>query len=240
MRFQIIAELERPELPIEYRRVILSLIKKALTEANNGKYFKKFFDGANSKDYTFSVKLPGAKFKKDCVELKQKLIEINFSTFDKMTGYILFAVFSEQLNKKFPLRNNCLFIKKIIRINECQVVGKEVLVRFIAPLVVRQHNQEKNTDWYYSISDENFKKQCLKSIKNQLEIAGFSEQQFEDVNIEPISMKKVCVKHYGCVIPSSVGTMLISGRKSILNYLICSGMGSRRSSGFGMVELLLE
>lgn len=50
--------------PIEYRKVILSYIKNAISKCNNGKYYEHFFKDTKQKDYCFSVILPNPTFTK--------------------------------------------------------------------------------------------------------------------------------------------------------------------------------
>ena len=38
----------------------------------------------------------------------------------------------------------------------------------------------------------------------------------------------------------SVGIFILEGNPAVLNYLIQAGIGSRKSEGFGMMELLTE
>lgn len=241
MRFRLELALEKPELPIEYRKAILSLIKTSLTQANDGQYFELFFYGTKSKDYTFTVKLPKAVFQKNVIELDRKSFSVTFSTYDKTTGYILFAALSEQLKKRFPLSNdNSYNITGIRLLKEQEVNGNQVLFKMCAPLVIRKHNRENNKDYYYVFHDEEFVQESLIVIKNQLLNAGYREEQITDLKITPINMKKVVVKHYGCSIPCSLGYVMMEGNKSVLNYLYKSGIGSRRSEGFAFVDMAIE
>lgn len=151
MKFELQIALKKNEIPIEYRKSILSLIKMALTNANDGIYFKDFFDGSKSKDYTFSVKLNNPNFKEKSIELGNEQIQIMFSTYNKKSGYILFTAFSEQIGKKFPLANeNFMIIDRVRLIKEREAKEKEALVKFLSPLVVREHNNQSNKDWYYA------------------------------------------------------------------------------------------
>ena len=43
MRFLLTLAVKKNRFPIEYRRVILSYIKNALTSCNNGKFYDDFF-----------------------------------------------------------------------------------------------------------------------------------------------------------------------------------------------------
>lgn len=241
MRFKLEMVLEKPELPVEYRRAMLSFIKKSLTQANNGEYFDKFFGGAKSKDYTFTVKLPKAVFHGNVIKLDESIFSVTFSTYDKLSGYILYAAFSEQLKKKFPLPNNNSFrLTRMKLLNEQEVNSNQILFKMSAPFVVRKHNRDDNKDYYYVYSDEEFVQESLIVLKNQLLNAGYQEEQVNDLKITPINMKKVVVKHYGCCIPCSLGYVMLEGNKSVLNYLYKSGLGSRRSEGFSFADIVVE
>ena len=65
MRFYLTFELEKSSLPKDYRRIILSYIKKSLTEILDGRYYSQYFKDNIQKDFCFSLKLPKAKFTKD-------------------------------------------------------------------------------------------------------------------------------------------------------------------------------
>lgn len=241
MRFELQIILKKKELPIEYRKAVLSLIKTALTHANNGIYFKDYFNGTNSKDYTFSVKLCNPTFEKNSIKLDGNQMTIMFSTNNKKSGYILFTAFSEQIGKKFPLVNeNFMTINKIKVIKEKETKETEVLIKFLSPLVVREHNRVENKDWYYAIGDDEFKTKLIDIMKKQLLISGIGENFIDGIEVELINMKKVVVKHYGCNIQCSLGFLEIKGSSAIINYFIKSGIGSRRSAGFGMARLISD
>ena len=241
MRFKLEITLEKPELPIEYRKAILSLIKKSLTHANGGKYFKQFFCGTKSKDYTFTVKLPKADFYKSTIKLDKRIFSVTFSTYDRTMGYILFAALSEQQKVKIPLSNNNFYnITSIRLLKEQEVNSNQVLFKMCAPLVIRKHNRNNNKDYYYVFHDEEFVSESLAVITNQLLNAGYNQEQIKDLKITPINMKKVVVKHYGCSIPCSLGYVMVEGNRSVLNFLYKSGIGSRRSEGFAFVDMAIE
>lgn len=116
MRFALTLELEKKNFPIDYRRLILSYIKNALSKCNNGKYYEKFFKDTIQKDYCFCVALPKVKFNKNYIQLESNEIEILFSTEDKdKTGFILFSAFIAQKNKPYPLENDNFMTLKNIR-----------------------------------------------------------------------------------------------------------------------------
>lgn len=53
-------------------------------------------------------------------------------------------------------------------------------------------------------------------------------------------MQKTVVKHYNCSIECTLGEFAINADKSVINYLLQFGIGSRKSAGFGLAELVAE
>lgn len=51
---------------------------------------------------------------------------------------------------------------------------------------------------------------------------------------------KTVVYHYKNYIECSLGTFIISGDRAVINYLLKSGIGSRKSAGFGFAQLIAE
>ncbi|MBF1010996.1 MAG: CRISPR-associated endoribonuclease Cas6, partial [Lachnoanaerobaculum sp.] len=49
-------------------------------------------------------------------------------------------------------------------------------------------------------------------------------------------LKKIIVPVYGIKIPVTIGNFIVSGDRRILNHILKTGLGSKRNSGFGLVE----
>lgn len=107
-----------------------------------------------------------------------------------------------------------------------------------SPLCLREHNKENNRDKYISVANELFAEKAQQILKEQLLIEKFSEKLADKVSIVPVNAKKTVVYHYGCAIECSIGEFVINADKSIINYFLKFGIGSRKSSGFGFAELL--
>ena len=104
-------------------------------------------------------------------------------------------------------------------------------------ICVREHNKEKNEDKYYIYSDPEFREKLDIVLKNELR-SIISEKDIEEIVVNPIQCSKCVVKHYGNYIDTSIGLFEISAKPYILNYLHNVGIGSRKSAGFGMIELV--
>ena len=76
-------QLEKPELPVEYERTIVSFLKAASNNYSQG-MFERLYDKSKSiiKTFTYSVYLPGAVFDKDVIKLKETRFKIFFTDAD--------------------------------------------------------------------------------------------------------------------------------------------------------------
>lgn len=244
MKFTLTLSLVKNEFPIEYRRVILSYIKKSLSECNDGKYYEEFFKDTNQKEYTFSVCFYNAKFNKDKIELGNNQIKIKFSTGERNNvGFKLFSAFLRQKNKAFPLENDNKMILVSLNNDKRQVItnNRAIFKTSIGSgICVRDHDRESNKDKYYVYSDDLFKEKLKVVINNELLKAGVSKNSIDKTIINVIDAKKSVVKHYSRYIDTTVGLIEIKGEANILQYLYDTGIGSRKSAGFGMLELVTQ
>ncbi len=230
-----------PKLPVDYRRVFLSFFKKSLSSVADGKYYEKYYFNDNRRPFTFAVNLPSASFSKECITLGKNEVALTFSTGDNLAGFVFMSAFLAQKDKPFntPL-GNTLTLKKVSTLPERTVDSNSALVRMYSPLCLREHNREKNQDIYYSVANENFDIKSKEIIKEQLISDGFSENLANSVEIIPIDCKKTVVLHYNTYLECSLGNFVLNADKSVINHLLKSGIGSRKSAGFGFAQLVAE
>lgn len=244
MRFCLTFDLKNKEIPINYRKIILSFIKNALSKCNNGKYYDNFFKDTNQKDYCFSVLLPKSTFYRDQIKLDTNEIKILFSTEDsKKTGAILFSAFIPQKNKAYPLPDDNYMTLKNIRMEKQEVISNSKAIfktTLGGGLCVREHNRENNKDNYYVYSDKDFREKLKNVLSNQVIKAGFTEDEAEEIKVNPIQCKKVVVKHYRRYIDVTTGIFEMQADNKILQYFYDTGIGSRKSAGFGMINLVTQ
>ena len=237
MRLKLNLDLENENLPIQYRKSVISFIKLSLNEYDE-KYYKKFYNEKDNiiKPFTFSVFFKSPQFEEDEIIIKDKRIELNISIADYETSIVLYNAFNHQKNKKFSLNKNSWTLKNINMMMEKEVVDEEITIKFMSPLVVRSRVNKK--DYYYSFNDEEFLDTLKMNIKEQLKITDIPKEIVDNFKIEIISEKKVIVKFYEKKIETSTGIFKIYGDKKLLEYLYKSGMGSKHSSGFGMFQII--
>lgn len=237
MRLKLNFDLENEILPIQYRKSVMSFIKLSLLEYNE-QFFRRYYNDKDTiiKPYTFAMFFSNPKFEDDKIIVEDKRIELNISIADYETSIILYNSFNHQKNKKFSLDKNSWTLKNINMALDKKIETTEITIKFMSPLVVRSHIEKK--DYYYSYGDEKFKEILKVNIKQQLKITNLPIELVDKFNITPIKPKKVIVKFYEKKIETSTGIFKISGDKQLLKYLYDAGIGSKRSSGFGMFQIL--
>lgn len=223
--------LKKKELPLDYHPIFVSLIKKCLSDTYLEE-FENLYSGTKSKDFTFSVKMNKPYFVQDKIILDGNKVVMMISLSDYRQSIILYNSFKNNINFIMPLKNENEMELVNVRINyDREVNKKEILIRFLSPLVIRNHKSD-NTDIYYTYNDEGFFDCFNEVLKRQV---GNAELKCD---IEPVLPKKTVVKCFKFNIPVSLGIYKLSANPEVLNYLYNSGMGSRRNEGFGMFEII--
>ena len=237
MRFKLYFKLEKEEIPIQYRKTIISYFKHSLEEYNQ-KYYQKYYNGKDPiiKQYAFSAYYKQQKIEKDKIILEDQRLEINITTSDYETGIILYNSFNKQKHKKYSLNNNSMTLENITMANEKEITTEKISVKFQALLCVRL--RENSKDYYYSYENEKFEETLKINIKEQLKITNMPTEIVDTFTIKPIKAKKVLIKFYEKCIECSTGTFELSGNKELLKYLYKSGIGSKHSAGFGMFQII--
>ena len=237
MRFKLYFELEKGEIPIQYRKTVISYFKHSL-EKYNIMYHQKYYNKKDPivKQYSFSVYYKQQKIEKEKILLKENKFEINITTSDYETGIILYNSFNKQRYQKYPLKNNSMTLQNIMMTKEKEITTDRIAIKFQAPLCVRL--RENNKDYYYSYENEKFEEVLKINIKEQLKITDIPTEIVDTFKIKSINAKKVLIKFYEKCIECSTGTFEISGNKELLKYLYQTGMGSRHSAGFGMFQIM--
>ena len=107
MRLKLYLDLENENLPIQYRKNVISFIKLALSEYDE-EYYKKFYNQKDNiiKPYTFAMFFRNPEFKNDEIVVRNKRVELNLSVADYETSIILYNAFNHKKNKKLSLNKN--------------------------------------------------------------------------------------------------------------------------------------
>lgn len=237
MRLKLTFNLENEHFPIQYRKNIMSFIKLSLSEYNE-EYYKKLYHKRDNiiKPYTFAVFLKGAKFAEEEILVESKKVELNVAIADQEIAVVLYNSFNHQKHKKFSIDRNSMTLENISMLLEREIKEEEITIKFMSPLIARNRKNQK--DFYYSFEHKEFLEMLKINLKEQLKITNIPMEYVDSFKIETIKGKKVITKFYEKKIEGTLGIFKLSGDRELLKYLYQAGIGSKRSSGFGMFQII--
>lgn len=242
MRLHFTIELEGEELPMDYRRKILSYLKFC-TEKSNESFYQELYGKANNlnKDFTMSVYfVPTTQFKNGFIYVKSRKMLLNISTPDAYLGIQLYNALCSQKNIWYQTADNNAF--RLIEIHsekEKVITEGKAVFQTLSPIVIRDHNRETGKDWFYTFEEENAIDILKRNLKGELQ-GKFDRDisiDIEQLQFEFLKMKKVVISSYEYKIPCSLTTFILKGESYLLQYLYQRGLGGKRSLGFGYLEL---
>ena len=241
MRFSVELLLDQETIPKDKNRIILSLLKHNFSSYDEEYYSEIYEEGKNkTKDFTFSLYMGGCKFLREEIIIPEKKLILNLSTYSAEEGIIFYNSFLRNKGLKYPIKNNTMNINRINLVKEKTICADEVIYKAMSPIVARSHSGDNKKTWYYSLNDKKGEEVFASNLKYQLRDA-FGEDRildFEELEIEVLHNKEVKVKNYGIEVLGNVCRLKIKGKPYILDYLYKAGIGSQKSSGFGMVDLV--
>lgn len=257
MRIKLHFELENNTINKDYRALILSFIKNNLENNFNESYKEIYGEKPTVKFFTFSVYLPKPKIEKEKIELDRNYFNVLFSIYDNKQFIEFYNSFNSMINKKidnkenekysYPLKNNKMELKNITMVNEKNIISNRVRIKFLSPLVLRNHKEKminkkrKGEDIYLDFNDSDFNEQINYSVSRLIKDLKLKEVN-SNIKLKPYNnlARKTVVSFKNILINSSIGEYILEGDSELLNILYKTGIGSRRSEGFGMFEVIEE
>lgn len=233
-------ELNKPELPKDFRPVFVSLIKSSLSSYGE-EFFDEFYKNRDNimKKFTFGVRMNRPNFVGDVVQLGGNVISFTLSTADMKEAMILYNAMLKNKLKEFPLEHqNSMKIMDIKILPHTKIKANEIVIKMLSPMVLREHNRETNIDRYVDCTCEDFVDATKKIVQAQLSIFAMDENLLHGFTIVPVMPKKTVVTTFKYHIDVSLGVYKLTGQPELLNFLYHAGIGSRRSQGFGFFEVL--
>jgi CRISPR-associated endoribonuclease Cas6 len=238
MRFKLKFDLQHETLDLDYRPLFVSFIKNALCQDNPSYYQSLYGDGTVQKPFAFAPYLPSPVFNGDTIKVSQLRLEVLFTTLDYPAFISLYNAFLKQKFKPFPLKfNNSMTLKSIIMLHERVIEKDMATIKLLSPLVVRQHDKQTNQDQYLIFDQDSFETVWRETL-GPLLASVTDSSGIKDLIIKPLKCKKVVVRAFEQNIDATLGTLQLTGDRSLLNYLFSLGMGSRRSQGFGVFDVI--
>lgn len=253
MRIKLHFELENKTINKDYRALILSFIKNNLEKNFNESYKEIYGEKPTVKFFTFSVYLPKPKIEKEKIELDRNYFNVLFSIYDNKQFIEFYNSFNSMIIKNenkensYPLKNNKMRLKNITTINEKIISSNRAIIKFLSPLVLRRHEEiainekRKGKDIYFDFNDSDFNEQINYSVTRLIKDLKLNEVN-SNIKLKPYNnlARKTVVSFKNILINSSIGEYILEGDSELLNILYKTGIGSRRSEGFGMFEVIEE
>ena len=240
MRFKLDFSTDKPELSIEYRKLILSFIKNALAKSINGDLLGKYYSDTNTKDFTWTLIVKKPHFTKKKLEFEGNRFSVIFSADDKaQTGMYLMLAFLNQKYKKYPAEEgNCIVLKNIMQLNQYEIRDSVACFATMpgSSVIVRDHDRETNKDIYYTCIDKEYLNKFEEALQNQAAMAGFTEQDVKIIKVRSVKGRKIVVRHYGVYIDASIAEFVIAAPSYVLQHFYLNGVCGRKSMGFGMID----
>ncbi|PWJ93311.1 CRISPR-associated endoribonuclease Cas6 [Oceanotoga teriensis] len=235
MRFKLDFKTNNNVIPIDYRRFLLSYIKNALSNYDE-KIYSQYYNKKDPihKNFTFTINFGKSKFEKEKILLEENKFSFYYSTSDYVLGTHLFAAFREQINREFKIKNNSINLCNIKFFKSKNFLSKNIDFKILSPVLIRDHKKD-NSDVYYSFEDKEFEEILKNNLKYRLK--DFPSEYLENISIIPIKTRSVLVKNYGTILKGNLGYIKILANEKVIEYIYQSGLGSKNSMGFGMLEI---
>jgi CRISPR-associated endoribonuclease Cas6 len=243
MRVKVEYETKNEGLPLEYRRKYISYLKSAFEDYNQDLYTVLYGPGNAYKSFCFSLYfLPEVKVAKEGISLFSKRFLATFTTPDVLMGVHLVNALMGRRNRWMPLADwdNQIKIASLTKMPEYPITNNAVAFKILSPIVIRDHDEKTGKDWYLTWEDEDFEQVWKRNLQSELRNVFDRDvrSDVEALRIKPVRLRKTVVLHYGIHIPVTIGTFVLEGEKYLLEYLYKSGAGSRRSMGFGCLDVI--
>lgn len=237
MRYQVVIGLNDSRIPKDKNRMILSFFKHHLQNSDE-EFFNKLYNTKEAfrKNFTFSLYMQDSKFERDCIIVPNQKIYLSFSTYDLLTGIQFYNAMIKGRKKEYTYMNTVLKIERVELKKEQVIRENKAALKTLSPIVIREHNEENNKDWFHNIETERGKQLFIENMKYQiLDSLDDAKYDIDEIEVEVLKNKEVKVKHYNIEILSNICTFEIKAKSYIIDYIYKSGIGSFKSAGFGML-----
>jgi CRISPR-associated endoribonuclease Cas6 len=224
--------------------MFVSLIKKSL-ETSNENYFKQLYfyqDKANkrTKNFTFSVRLKDYELIEDQFKVNGQ-VDLFISSPDQ-EWMIYFYNGLLKLNR-FEYRQFCLTKQSVYMLKEPDVTRTYLLCKTMSPIYIKDKNGQALSPYDQSYANEFLYISDL-TLTNYRGVGLQSSLRFVPIEMkkniikEPITKFQEQTQKPYLLIEGYKGTFLLEGHPEDLRDLYQLGVGFRRSSGWGMLEVI--
>ena len=245
---------ELHNLPVYYRTVFMSFLKRALSLYNKDYFDRIYWWGEKKnkwqKPFVFALNLPNMNFQDDTVYFRGDIM-FNLSTSD----YEFFVnMYNSLLNSNlypYPLTDNCkIALKRMYLVKEPEKFDSKMVFKTFSPILIEK--KEGNKKVPVLPFDEGFEDVFNDvvdfEIRNVRLLRGQNKGLHKRLTFRPINVQKTVVKHRISEFVENTGKDImfltgfsgifeLSGDPEDLKELYQNGIGFRRGQGFGFVEV---
>lgn len=231
-------KLEYPFLPKEMDRLFTSFLKAATKNISEDLY-QRLYDKSRSimKMFTYAYYLPGAKFTDDKILLDKDEFMVFFTDADDKEFLYLFNAFQTMKFRHYSMNKNSMQLISVYIQNINDITDDEIIIKMQSPLLARYHDNDTNSDSYYTFDKDEFSDVVKENVKIFIQRMNIPVET-DDFSIQAIKGKKVVIPVFGRNTDASLGIFKLKGSVALLNVLQRSGIGVRRSTGNGKFEVL--
>lgn len=235
MKYIVKLELKNPVIKSDYRRIIISFFKKAISSYMDGYFYDELYQsGAKKKSFVWSIAFNKPVFKGEKMELEGNEVNMTLKFEEQQTALIYYSSLLIMKNKAFPIGdNNEISLKSIKMISEKDIAEDYAGFKVLSPICLKCHSRENKKDRYLTVEDGDFAVELERKLKEDIQ---HMDEEIDNLKFDLSSLKKIIVPVYGIKIPVTIGKFIVSGDRRILNHILKTGLGSKRNSGFGLVE----
>lgn len=240
MRISFYFKSDGTYLPKDYRRGFLSIIKSALARSDPS-LFKLYYEGRfRIKPFTFSVFFPGGvKFENDQFITGENFI-LNFSTNSKVLAAHIYNGMFQLFFEPYKVFNNLVRLERVYIHPPKTIKKSEIIFQTLSPMLVTNKNChiEKNGnqyDIYLTPDDEGIRFLVNEQLKEFLNMNSTIDFHYEIIKE---SCQVIPIWHYNQWNKSIKTEIIIKSYPEVLQLLYDTGIGARRSQGFGMLEVV--
>ena len=238
MRLALHFSTRHNKIPLDYRPLIMSYIKGNLSSMYDDVYRKNYSkDNLKSKAFTFCVLFPKCRFEKNSIEMEKNNFTVILSSHDhSLIVYIYNSLLPKIKKEKEIALKNSILLRRLYLEPETEVKNNQIYIKFLSPLLVRV--RENYEDTYIDYTHPEFNKKINIVVENFISAQGIQDVQNKKIDLTPIKAKRTVIKNMKLNFNVSLGEFLLKGEPKLLNYLLQSGIGSRRGQGFGMFKVI--
>ncbi len=236
MILRLLTTYETPgPIPLDYRKGFMSLIKESLKDSSSEE-FKRVYGKRAGRNIVFNC-----CFGKDMrIDKKRENIVLNSPTFlfelsSPDTKLIAMIYNGLRKNREYAIFDSKIKLKDITPVNTLIRSKDRIRVRSVCPILVKSSPDSGSR--YLLPGEESFYG-CLNHFCKVRYEEFFSEEFKGSVELLPLELKRVVVKHMGTYHTGFKGIFELSSSSKMLQFLYDAGIGTRTSQGFGMLELV--